>query len=387
MSLPIFPGSPRLPADPPRLRRRHLLALPLAAALPTTALPRPARAALPPIVDAAGRTVILKAPAERIVLGFNYEEFTAIAGPAGWDHVVGFARALWADWRPSVFRRYAAVIPRLATLPDVGNTDDSSFSVEKVIALRPDLVILAQWSFSVLGQAVAQLEALGIPVLVIDYNAQMPERHVASTIAMGIATGSEARARALADLYLTRVADIQARARRATVRPRVYVELGQAGADTIGNTYWKGMWGRILDLIEANNIAAERIAGAWGPLNPEFVLAANPEAIFIAGSSWVNRPNAVLTGFDADIETTRARLAPYTRRKGWENLVAVRNGQVFAIEHGLCRALFDYTAMYYIAKQLYPAQFADIDPVAELRAYHEAYLPVRFEGTWMGRLS
>jgi ABC-type Fe3+-hydroxamate transport system substrate-binding protein len=149
------------------------------------------------------------------------------------------------------------------------------------------------------------------------------------------------------------------------------------------------MWGRLLEFAGADNIAAGRLpgAGAYGPLNPEFVLAANPDAIFIAGSSWVGKPNAVLTGFDAELATTRARLAPYVKRQGWAQLNAVRNGQVFAIEHGLCRALFDYTATYFLAKQLYPDRFSDIDPVAELRRYHEQFLPVTFEGTWMARLS
>ncbi|MGE0224496.1 MAG: ABC transporter substrate-binding protein [Acetobacteraceae bacterium] len=334
-----------------------------------------------------GRTIALGAPAERIVLGFNFEEYTAIAGPEGWDRVVGFGKALWAGWRPAIYARYRAAVPRLDAVADVGNTDDGSFSVEKVIALRPDLVIMAQWSFAVLGRAVAQLEALGIPVLVIDYNAQLPERHAASTIAMGIATGNEERARALAALYLAKVQDIQARGRTAGSQPRVYVELGQGGADAIGNTYWQGMWGRILDIVGASNIAAGKIPGAWGPLSPEYVLSADPEAIFIAGSSWVNRPHAVRTGFDANRATTRASLAPYAQRRGWSGLTAIRNGQLFAIEHGLCRALFDYAAMYFIAKQIHPALFADVDPVGELRLYHERYLPVRFEGTWMARLT
>jgi ABC-type Fe3+-hydroxamate transport system substrate-binding protein len=365
-----------------RLTRRHAIALGLATPFISTA----AHAAIT-IVDAIGRNVTLTAPAERIVLGFNYEEFTAIAGPAGWDRVVGFGRTMWTEWRPSTFKRYLVPIPRLADLSDVGNTEDNTFSLEKVLSLRPDLVILAEWSFQVLGEQVRQLEALGIPVLVIDYNAQIPARHVASTIAMGQATGNEPRARALAALYLEKLADIQGRAKQAGTHPKVYIELGQAGAGVVGNTYWQGMWGRILDLIGAENIAAGHIAKAWGPLSPEFVLAANPDAIFIAGSSWVGRPAAVLTGYDVAVETTRARLAPYAQRDGWAGLAAIRQGQLHAIEHGLCRALFDFTAMYYLAKQIYPAQFADIDPVGELRRYHEAYLPVSFEGTWMTRLS
>ena len=372
------------PPSVPRIGRRAAL-LGLTGALATPIIAH-AQESLR-VTDVLGRVVTLKKPPERIVLGFYYEEFTAIAGPAGWDRVVGFGRDLWAGWRPAVFKRYSAVIPRLADMPDVGHTEDSSWSLEKVLALRPDLVVMAEWSFKVLGDKVAQLEALGIPVLVVDYNAQEPARHIASTLALGAATGNAARAQELADLYASRIADIQRRAASAGTKPKVYIELGQGGPDVVGNTYWKGMWGRIVDLIGADNIAAGKIPGAWGPLNPEYVLAANPDVVFIAGSSWVNRPLAVLTGFDTEIATTRSRLAPYTQRKGWSELTAIKAGELHAIEHGLCRALFDYTAMTYVAKQLYPKQFADVDPVAELRQYHEKYLPVKFEGTWMARLS
>ncbi|MGI4792613.1 MAG: ABC transporter substrate-binding protein [Janthinobacterium lividum] len=369
---------------PPGLSRRSALALGLSLPL---ARPLAARAASLTITDALGRTVALKGPAERIVLGFNYEEYTAIAGPAGWDRVVGFARTLWTDWRPATFKRYLAPIPRLATLPDVGNTEDGTFSLEKVLSLRPDLVVMAEWSFGQLRDQVGQLEALGIPVVVIDYNAEMPERHVASTIALGRATDNEERGRTLAALYAGKMDEIGRRAATAGTRPKVYLELGQGGAGTIGNSYWQSMWGRLLDRIGATNIAAGHIAGAWGPLSPEYVLAADPDAIFIAGSSWVNRPGAVITGYDAPVELTRSRLAPYAQREGWSGLAAIKSGELHAIEHGLSRALFDYTATQYLAKQLYPEPFADIDPVAELRRYHEQFLPVPFEGTWMTRLT
>lgn len=359
----------------------------LAAALASPFLSRRSQAALPPITDALGRTIVLQRPAERIVLGFNYEEFTAIAGPAGWDRVVGFAKTLWSEWRTAIYRRYLAQIPRLAELPDVGNTEDANFSLEKVLSLRPDLVIMAEWSFNSLAPQVRQLEALGIPVMVIDYNAEIPARHVASTLAMGIATGNAERARALAELYAGKIADIHRRVTGTTGKPKVYLELGMGGAGVVGNTYWKSMWGPLLDFVGADNIATGHIPGGWGPLNPEYVLAANPDAIFIAGSSWVGKPASVVTGFDATLEATRASLAPYAKRQGWPELKAIRDGQLFAIEHGLSRALFDYAATYYIAKQIFPAPFSDIDPVEELRQYHQRYLPVKFEGTWMARLT
>ena len=370
-----------------RLGRRAALALGLT--LPLAARSAFASSSASPIVitDVNGRTVTLKAPAERIVVGFYYDEFTAVAGAAGWDRVVGFGRNLWAGWRPASFRRFEKSIPRLTGLPDVGNTEDGTFSMETVLSLRPDLVILADWSFSLLREQVKQLEALGIPVLVVDYNAQVPERHVASTIALGLATGNAERGQALAALYADKVADIRRRVADAPTRPKVYMELSQGGVGTIGNTYWKGMWGRMLDQIGADNIAANHIPGAPAPLNPEYVLAANPDAIFILGSSWVNRPNRVQTGFDASLDATRASLAPYAGRKGWPELSAIRHGQLFAVEHGLSRSLYDYAAMYFLAKQIFPDRFTDIDPAAELRSYYETYLPVTLEGTWMARLS
>ena len=135
--------------SPLRLSRRSALILPLA-----TAMPGRARAAMPTITDALGRTVTLKMPPERIVVCFNYEEFTAVGGPGAWAKVVGMSKTLWSEWRPSVFRRYSAVIPTLAAMPDVGNTEDGNFSVETLLALRPDLLILAEWSFNVLGEQI-----------------------------------------------------------------------------------------------------------------------------------------------------------------------------------------------------------------------------------------
>jgi ABC-type Fe3+-hydroxamate transport system substrate-binding protein len=352
------------------------------------AAPWPAAAAPKTLTDAAGRTVAVDAPVQRLVVMFNYEEFTAIAGREGWDRVVGYSKTPWAGWRTSIWERYVAAIPRIGTMPDVGHNDDGSFSAEKVIALRPQVVIMPQWAFVAQSTAVAQFEAVGIPTVVIDYNAQEPAKHVASTLAIGTLMGAEARARELADLYLREIDDIKRRVAAAGGRkPRVYVEIGSPGPHEMGNTYTTTMWGRILDLLGADNIATGKIAGAYGPMNAEAVIAANPEFIFIAGSSWPNLPRSVRLGYEVDAAATRATLAPYVERPGWAGLAAVKNGQVFAMQHGLARTLFDFTAMQFIAKQLYPAQFADVDPEANLRRYHERYLPITYGGVWMLRLA
>lgn len=361
---------------------RWLLALVLAAAAGLQAQAAPTE-----IVDAIGRKVVVDAPAKRVVVTFYYEEFTAVAGKDGWSRVVGMSRMPWEGWRPAIFERYKTVIPNLAAMPDIGHTDDNSFSAEKVIALKPDVLLWAEGSYSALKTARDQIEAAGIPIVVLDYNAQLLERHLASTQAIGKVMGTEARAAALAGLYERQYNDILARIARATgPKPKVYVELGQAGADTIGNSYNNTMWGKILTALGAENIATGRIPGPWGPLHAETVIAENPDLILIAGSSWLNRPKAVRTGYDTDPQTTRQSLEPYARRAGWADLKAVKTGNIVAIEHGMCRTLFDFVAMQYIAKQLYPEQFNDVDPVQSFRDYHAKYLPVSYSGTWMLRL-
>lgn len=362
------------------VRRRALLACALAAPA------APALASARTIVDALGREVPLAGPARRAIMAFNYEEFTAIAGLEGWQRLVGMNRVVWEGWRPAIFSRYLPLIPNLAAMPDVGNTDEGTFSAEKVISLRPDLLMVPAWLWRAAETACAQIAAARIPILVFDYNAQTLESHIASTNAIGTAMGTTERTGALIERYRRNFEGIVERAARAAgaEKPRAYVELGQGGPDVIGNSYPPhSLWGRFFEHLGASNAAAGRIQGGFGPLQAEAVLAFDPQYIFIGASSWVNRPRAVRTGYDTTPEQTRASLAPYAARPGWAGLSAIRAGELHAIEHGLARTLFDDTALLYMAKRFYPGAFANDDPIASLADYHARFLPVRFSGTWM----
>ena len=336
------------------------------------------------VTDALGRQVKINTPVKRVALNFNFEEFTAVAGQDGWRKVVGISRAPWEGWRPVIFKRYAAVIPNLQAMPDIGHSDDGTFSAEKIIALKPDVLFMAEWSYKALQTAREQIEAAGIAIVVIDYNAQLLEHHLASTRAIGKVMGTQARAEELAQLYEREYKNVLTRiAKAGGARKKVYVELGQAGPETVGNSYSGTMWGKLITTLGADNLADGKLTGPWGPINAEAVLAENPDLIFMAGSSWVNKPKAVKTGYEATPEITRQSLAPYAQRAGWSNLKAVKNGEIHAIEHGMCRTLFDFVAMQYIAKRLYPQAFLDVDPEASFRTYHDKYLPVAYSGTWM----
>jgi iron complex transport system substrate-binding protein len=335
------------------------------------------------VKDIKGRTVTLPKPAERVVLGFYYEDYLAVAGPGAIDKVVALSLSPWKDWRPNQFAAYEKALPRLSSIPDVGTTEDSNFSVEKAIAAKPDLVILASWSYDSLGDSVHRFEEAGIPVVTLDFNSQTVAKHVLSTEILGKVMGTEDRAEKLAKNYENAMADIDARIKAAgPTTKKVYVELAQKGADSIGNSYGDTMWGSLITSLGGHNIAKGQITN-WGPLSPEYVLAQKPDLIFLSGSEWLGKPQSVQVGFGADPKVTRERMAAYVARPGWSELPAVKNGDVFAIYHGGARTLYDYVFAQYIAKQLYPAAFKDMDPAENLRQYYATWLPVKADGVFM----
>jgi ABC-type Fe3+-hydroxamate transport system substrate-binding protein len=335
------------------------------------------------VTDVKGRTVTVPKVPERIVLGFYYEDYLAIGGPGALDKVVALSLSTWKDWRPKQFAAYEKALPNLASIPDVGNTEDGNFSIEKVIAAKPDLLILAAWSYDSLGEGVKQIESAGIPIVVLDYNAQTVEKHVASTLALGKLMGTEDRAEKLADHYKQAMEDIDARIQKAgPSHQKVYVELAQKGPSEVGNSYGDNMWGALIKKLGGHNIAEGQIEN-WGPLSPEYVLAQKPDLILLAGSEWLKRPQSVQVGFGSDMKTLNERMAAYVARPGWADLPAVKNGNVHAIYHGGARTLSDFVYAQYIAKQLYPDAFKDVDPAKNIRDYYDAWLPIKADGVFV----
>lgn len=349
----------------------------------TTALPAWAEITL---TDLKGRTVTLADTPDRVLLGFYYEDFIAITGPGGFDKVVAISRTPWAEWRPMQWEAYKAVYPQIETLADVGDTETSTFSVEAAIAAKPDVALLAGWQFDALGEGVAQLESAGIPVVVVDYNAQTLEAHLASTRVIGTLMGTEDRAEALAELYESKITDTMARVAAAGDTPKkVYVELAKKGPAEVGNSYGNGMWAEVIDLVGGANIAKGQVEN-WGPLAPEYVLAEQPEVILLAGSEWMSAPEAVRVGFKADAAAAQEKMAAYLTRAGWADLPAAQSGEIHAIYHGGARSLSDFVFARYLGKVLHPDAFADVDPQAELAAFYAEWLPIPLDGIFVQKL-
>lgn len=361
---------------------RNVLTAALAAATLFVSAPADAKS----VTDVLGRTVDVPDDPQSVLLGFYFEDFYSIVGPGAFDRVTAISRETWQGWRALQWNAYTKTTPGIEDLADVGEVDAGTFSVEAALASGADVAILAAWQFNALGDTVKTLEDAGIPVVVADYNAQTVELHVASTLLIGEVMGVEERAQQLADEYEAAVADVKARVAAAGVpAKRVYVELGNRSADEMGNSYGKLMWGGMIIAAGGDNIAAEQVA-KWAPLNPEFVLAENPEVIFLAGSGWAGRDQAILMGPGVDPKDTHARMQPYLERPGWAELQAVKDGEIHGLYHGGARTLYDYAFLQYIGKVLYPEAFADLDPQATLDRYFAEYLPIEAKGSYFTQL-
>lgn len=331
--------------------------------------------------DIKGREINLDEPAKRIFLGFYEESYLAVA--KDFNKVVSIAKAEWADFFSGQYSAYEKQMPEIKNIIDTGSVYKGSFSMETLLKSRPDVAILAPFQYDTLGENIDKLEASGIKVVVIDYNSQTLDKHLESTRILGKVTGNEERAEALAKQYENAIKDVEKRVANVKDKKKVYVELGNLGAKEIGNSYGNYLWGSLVKTAGGENIAEGKVE-SYGPLSPEYILQTNPEVVFLAGSRWTNDAgDRVLIGFGVKPEQTSQRMTPYTQRVGWEKLDAIKNGKVFAVDHGGLRTIYDYVYVQYIAKALYPELFVDVEPVENLKNFYKEYLPIKPEGTFM----
>lgn len=337
------------------------------------------------LTDVLGRKVTVELPAKKVLLGFYYTDYMAIGGVKAFDNVVGFSKDVWTVWTPKSWDMFVKEVPQLDTIADVGEVEAGTFSIEKLLSLKPEVVVLAEWQYKALGPDADRIENAGIPIVVVDYNAQTIERHVKSTLLLGKIAGEEMRAQKLANEYKANAEMIAKRIETdGRTRPRVYIEFGKKGPKDYSFTYGKNMWGGLVTLAGGDNIAAPYVEW-WGIMNPEKVLAAKPEAVFISGRETELKKNeeALVMGVDIPKDEALRRLKGFETRTGWSELPAIQNKKLFGLYQGASRTLADQAMIQYMAKAIYPDLFADLDPNQTYLDFHKKYLPVVPKGTFV----
>ncbi|MDG6894577.1 ABC transporter substrate-binding protein [Volucribacter amazonae] len=336
------------------------------------------------ITDTANRQVTVDLPAKRVVLGFYYQDYMAIGGENALDNVVGFSKAVWSDWAPPSWQAFSQAIPKLNELADVGEVEVGTFSIEKVMSLNPDLLILADWQYQALGSDLDKIEKANIPIVVLDYNAQTVEKHLQSTEILGKLTGQEEKAKQLSKNYQQIVDTIQSRVKQANLpKPKVYAEFGNKGPSEHSITFGKSMWGAMIDLVGGENISASSV-DYYGSINPEQVLAAKPDVIIITGreTELKKNPEAMVLGWQIERQDAEKRLAQFAHRAGWTDLPAIKNQHLYGAYHANSRTLSDGASLQFMAKAIYPELFTDLNPEQTYLDFYRDNLPVIPQGTF-----
>lgn len=187
--------------------------------------------------------------------------------------------------------RYSAFPASVRSLPRLGGGLDPN--IEAIVALRPDLVLIASSS-----RAAERLEALGLRVVAME-----PKTYDEVRIAyqrLGAVLGIPGASHAWQQLN----EDMESLGRALPTASRgakVYFEVGD-GPYAAGDSSFIG---ETLRRLGAKNIVPASL-GPFPRLNPEFVVRADPEVIFI-------------------VERSAAELRT---RPGWQRIRALRDGRV-----------------------------------------------------------
>ena len=336
--------------------------------------------------DAAGRTVRLEAPAQRIVtnealllLSLALIDPEPVSKIAGWAAPQRFDRGMYAAFR----KRF----PAIDNIPVAGAVVPANVSVESILSVQPDLFVVSLWQPG-WESAVQLLDAAGVPVIFLDgpeNDARGPaEATRFSMLLLGQAIGREAEANAFADLVEQRYQLVTERLRGVFERPEVLID---AHAGTLCCAI-PGAHNRITEMMRlagGHSVGSDDVPGYDGQINAEFVLGADPRVYIGTGGPHLAAQGGLVIGGGVDAADARASLKAVTGRNLLGQLSAVRDGRAFGVSHQLSISALSVLVFECFAKWSHPELFADLDPARTLAEINSRFMAVPLEGTfWTG---
>jgi iron complex transport system substrate-binding protein len=344
------------------------------------------------VTDVLGRKVEVEAPVQRVILGEGRQMYVV----AALDKEDPFKRVVaWRDDLPKAdpdsYKQYLARYPQIAKLPSFGGMKEGAFDIEQAIALKPDVLLLNIEAKVASDEAslVEKLAAVGIPVVYVDFREKPFQNTEPSLRLMGKLFGRE---RVAEDFIAFRAAEIaRVTDRLAKVqglkRPLVMMERAGGYSDDCCMSFGNENFGKMVDIAGGKNFASDLIPGTFGTVNPEAVVAANPDVVIITGGNWgAYVPGGAWVGLGpgSDLTEARRKLANLARRPAFSQTKAVKDGRVHAIWHQFYNSPYQFVAIQEIATWLHPELFKDLDAEATLKTLHERFLPLPYQpGYWV----
>ena len=315
------------------------------------------------VTDQIGREVHLPDVVERAVI-LQHQTLNIAVQLDAMDKVVGVLE----EWKKQLGAGFVRLAPGLADLPMPGGL--KTVNIEALLDLHPDVVFVTNYAPE---DMIGQMEGAGIPVVAISLLDVPPAEAVklnptvagdeAAAIDTGFATGVrliaeilDREAKGEEMIAVTKKYRDLVAGRLADLPKDQYVSAYMANPDM--GTYGHGKYtGLMMERAGARNVA-EALAG-FQQVSMEEVLKWDPAVIFVQ-----NRYPEVVDEI--------------TNGAAWQPLDAVKNGRIYLMpEYAKAWGYPMPEAMslgeLWMARQLYPDRFADIDMQKEADAYYREF--------------
>lgn len=338
------------------------------------------------IIDIDGNQVIIPDQPQRIVLGESRMLYTlALLEPDDpFRRIIAWPRDL-QKYDSQTWNLFARRFPQMLKIPALGTGGPEAINPEQLLALRPDVVILpslARYDDADL-RLVRMLKAAHIPVVKVDLRVHLLKNTRRSVEIFGEVFNQQARAQAFNQFYDAHLQVIRERlAHYQGPRPSVLLQLHLGRRNECCVTAINGSLGELLNVAGGKNIASATQHGVFGRLNEEAVIAAQPDYYFATGFAANDAQGLLKLGPEVAPDATIASFRQLTaRQNGLRTLKALHNGHAAAIWMNFYLSPWHIAATEFMAKTLYPALFADVDPQQTLETMFRDFLPIPFSGT------
>ncbi|MCZ7852297.1 ABC transporter substrate-binding protein [Agrobacterium salinitolerans] len=338
------------------------------------------------VKDVTGRDVEVNVPVSHVILGEGRQIYflAALDKENPFQHVVGWRDDL-AKADPETYAAYLAKYPEIAKLPTFGGMKDGTFDIEQAVALKPDVILMNIDAKTATEEAgyIEKLAKVGIPLVYVNFREKPMENTEPSMRLMGQLTGKEKIAEDFIKFRADAIAKVTDTLEKANPKkPVVFMERAGGYSDDCCMSFGNENFGKMVELAGGINMAKDIIPGTFGTVNPEQIIASNPEQIIITGGNWngyVPGGNWVGVGYGADLKEAHRKLENLTKRPAFTGVQAVKDGNVHAIWHQFYNNPYQFVAIQEIAKWLHPDLFKDLDPEATFKELHARFLPLDYK--------
>jgi iron complex transport system substrate-binding protein len=188
--------------------------------------------------------------------------------------------------------------------------DSFNLSVEALIDLAPDLVVLSYDP----GAVAAALEAVEIPTVLFETAGSLDDVYD-QILALGNAAGHAAAAESLVAAMRSEIGGIVSDVGSATSGVTFYHESDPFSFYTPNSSSFIGRLYEMLGMVNIADAAPDEFDSGFPQLSAEYIVASNPEMIYLAGFG----------------ETP----ATVAAREGWETMSALDSGDVVVLDYDI----------------------------------------------------